>query len=53
VSILPSLRGRERVAADGTSRGIPGRIALGAGEHGLLDEDLVRGFGATVADVSD
>ena len=33
------------------------RIAMGAGEHGysawVLADDLVRGFGATVADISD
>lgn len=36
---------------------IAGRIAMGAGEHGLSAwveiDDLVRGFNATVADISD
>lgn len=36
---------------------IAGRVAMGAGEHGysawVLADDLIRGFDATVADVSD
>lgn len=36
---------------------VSGRIAMGAGEHGfsawVLADDLIRGFEATVADVSD
>jgi Cys-tRNA(Pro)/Cys-tRNA(Cys) deacylase len=36
---------------------VSGRVALGAGEHGysawLLADDLVRGFDATLADISD
>jgi Cys-tRNA(Pro) deacylase len=36
---------------------VTGRVAMGAGEHGysawVLTDDLVRGFGATVADISD
>ena len=36
---------------------ITGRIAMGAGEHGysawVEADDLVRGFDATVADISD
>ena len=36
---------------------VSGRIAMGAGEHGfsawVLADDLIRGFDATVADVSD
>lgn len=36
---------------------IAGRVSMGAGEHGsslwVAIEDLVRGFGATVADISD
>jgi Cys-tRNA(Pro)/Cys-tRNA(Cys) deacylase len=36
---------------------VTGRIAMGAGEHGFSawveTDDLVRGFGATLADISD
>ena len=36
---------------------IAGRVSMGAGEHGfslwVATEDLVRGFGATVAEISD